>query len=522
MRRGRRRRAAGSHPGDHRSRTVSAPAASPAAESSRPARAPGSSAVWTAFVVAVMVAFAVLTAVTVVQRHQDYRTYRNDMGNMVQVVDNTAHGRILQMTSGDGRQISRLASHVDPILALFALPWLVWPDPAMLLVAQAVLVALAAWPVFLLGRRALGDTAAAALCAAAALLYPPLQFAALDEFHPVTLVIPLLLFAFVFLEEDRRWLAVPFLVLAALCKEEIPLVIALMGLYFALRKRTLWPLLITVAAGLYFLLAVGVVIPHFNGGSSSHFLGRYSGGEESMRSLATGLLTHPWRAVTTLLAPSGLAYLVKLLWPFGFTSLASPLTFLISLPELLINLLSGKSQQHSIAYHYVAAEAPFVIAAMVLGLRRISGWLAEVSRKTRRGGPRRLARVLAGAVVAVALVATLTAGPLSGARPGWGLALTPEHRAVVSEALGKVPPDASVSADNALAAQLSERERITTFPVIGGVEYVVLDSQGRYGPWRAKALKKLRADPAYELVFLREGVLVFRRVGGASAPASGG
>ncbi len=77
------------------------------------------------------------------------------------------------------------------------------------------------------------------------LLYPPLQFAALDEFHPVTLAIPLLLFAFVFLEEDRRWLAVPFLVLAALCKEEIPLVIAVMGLYFALRKRALWPLLVT-------------------------------------------------------------------------------------------------------------------------------------------------------------------------------------------------------------------------------------------------------------------------------------
>jgi uncharacterized membrane protein len=368
----------------------------------------------------------------------------------------------------------------------------------------------------------LGDSAAAALCAAAALLYPPLQFAALDEFHPVTLVIPLLLFAFVFLEEDRRWLAVPFLVLAALCKEEIPLVIALMGLYFALRKRTLWPLLITVAAGLYFLLAVGVVIPHFNAGSSSHFLNRYSGGEESMRSLATGLLAHPWRVVTTLLAPSGLAYLVKLLWPFGFTSLASPLTFLISLPELLINLLSSKPQQQSIAYHYVAAEAPFVIAAMVLGLGRLSGWFGRGSGKTRKRGPHRISRLLAGAVVAVALVATLTAGPLSGARPGWGLALTPAHRAVVAEALGKVPADASVSADNALAAQLSERQRITTFPLIGGAEYVVLDSQRRYGAWRARALKRLRADPDYELVFEREGVLVFKRVSRERGTDSGG
>ena len=54
------------------------------------------------------------------------------------------------------------------------------------------------------------------------------------------------------------------------------------------------------------------------------------------------------------------------------------------------------------------------------------------------------------------------------------------------------------------------------------VEYVVLDSQGRYGAQRARALQKLRADPAYELIFSRDGVLVFKRVGGASARTSGG
>ena len=336
----------------------------------------GRTAAWPLVVLIAMIAFTLLAGVTVVQRHHDYRTYRNDLGNMVQVVSNTAQGRFLEMTGSDGRQINRLAAHVDPILALFALPWLVWPDPAVLLVLQAALVALSAWAVYRLGLRVLGDPAAAALCAVAALLYPPLQFAVLDEFHPVTLAIPLLLFAFTFLEEDRRWLAIPFLILAALCKEDIPLVIALMGVYFALRKRAAWPLIITLGAGLYFLLAVGVVIPHFNEGASSEFLHRYGGGE-SMRDLVITLLTHPWRVGTTLLAPSGLTYLVKLLWPFGFTSLVSPLTFLISLPELLINLLSSKPQQQSIAYHYVAGEAPFVIAAMVLGLRRIGNWLAR-------------------------------------------------------------------------------------------------------------------------------------------------
>lgn len=471
----------------------------------------GGAAPWTLAVLAAMLLFAVLAAATVVQRHHDYRTYRNDMGNMVQVVDNTAHGRILRMTANNGDQINRLASHMDPILALFALPWLLWPDPAMLLIVQAALVAIAAWPVYRLALLALGDQAAAVLCAVAVLLYPPLQFAALDEFHPVTLAIPFLLFAFLYLEEDRPWLAAPFLILAAICKEEIPLLIAVMGVYFALRKCKPWPLLVTVAAALYFLFAVGVVIPHFNTSASNEFLDRYECGEHSMRGLAARILTHPWQVVTTLLAPQGLTYLVKLLWPLGFTSLASPLTFLISLPELLINLLSSKPQQQSIAYHYVAGEAPFVIAAMVLGLRRISGWLGH-SDRARRVGPHRIRRLLAAVVAVVALWATFTAGPISGARPGWGRVLTPEHRAVVAEALALLPDDASVSADNALGAQLSERVKIDIFPVVDGDRFVILDSQGRYGARRLRALARLRANPRYELVFVREGVLVFKRV----------
>jgi len=485
------------------------------AEATRPATSAG----WTVAVLAAIALFAVLASVTVVQRHRDFRTYRNDLGNMVQVVDNTAHGRFLEMTGNDGRQINRLAAHVDPILALFALPWLVWPDPAVLLILQAVLVALSAWAVYRLGLRALGDPAAATLCAIAALLYPPLQFAVLDEFHPVTLAIPFLLFAFVFLEGDRRVLALPHLLLAALCKEAIPLVIALMGLYFALRKRKRWPLLITLGAGVYFLLAVGVVIPHFNAGASSQFLGRYEGGGDSMRSLAADLFAHPLRAARTVLAPAGLAYLAKLLWPFGFTSLASPLTFLISLPELLLNLLSSKPQQQSIAYHYVAGEAPFVIAAMVLGLRRLSAWLAQAWSEARRGGPHRLGRILATGVVAVTLLATLTIGPLSGARPGWGRVISPEHRAVIVEAFALVPDGASVSADNALGAQLSERVKVDIFPVVDGDQYVVVDTR-RFGQRRQNALARLRANPRYELVFEREGVLVFRRLSERGPPAS--
>ena len=464
---------------------------------------------WALVVLAATLVFVVWTSALSVQRQNDYRTYRNDLGNMVQTVYLTAHGHLLEMTSSEGLQISRLGSHVDPILALFALPWLVWPSASMLLIAQAAIVGLAAWPAYRLGLRVLGDPAAAALCAVALLLYPPLQFAVLDEFHPVTLAVPFLLFAFVALEEDHRWRALPFLVLAALCKEDIPLIIAVLGAYFALRKRALWPLLISAGALAYFAVAAGVVIPHYSHAASA-FLARYASGESSMSALAWNLLAHPWRAVTCLLDPSGLRYLGDLLWPFAFTSLISPLTALVSLPELLINCLSSKAQQHSVAYHYVAAEVPFLFAATVLGVARVGRWAGRRGWAAAHEAPR--LRLLASVVVVVALVATLTVGPLSGARRGWGLVRSPEHRALLNRAVAMVPAGVSVSADSALGAHLSARPRIYIFPVLRNAQYVLLDSEGRYGAQRTRALSRLRRDSDYRVLFAQDGVMLFERV----------
>src|SRR5437868_9350463 len=90
-----------------------------------------------------------------VQRQHAFETGRFDLGNMVQAVWSTAHGRPLQVTNLAGDQVSRLGSHVDPILAAFAPLWLAWPSPDVLFVAQAVAVALGALPVFWLARRRL-------------------------------------------------------------------------------------------------------------------------------------------------------------------------------------------------------------------------------------------------------------------------------------------------------------------------------------------------------------------------------
>ena len=88
-----------------------------------------------------MVAYAAGFAALSALRHLSFATGRFDLGNMVQAVWATAHGRFLEATLGTGEQASRFASHVDPILAIFAPATLVAPTPEVLIVAQAIVLA---------------------------------------------------------------------------------------------------------------------------------------------------------------------------------------------------------------------------------------------------------------------------------------------------------------------------------------------------------------------------------------------
>ncbi|HEY9458755.1 MAG TPA: DUF2079 domain-containing protein, partial [Gaiella sp.] len=81
-------------------------------------------------------------------RHRSFETGRFDLGNMVQAVWSTAHGHPLRVTTLTGEQAFRLGAHIDPVLMLFAPLWWLWPSPDLLLVAQAVAIALGALPVY--------------------------------------------------------------------------------------------------------------------------------------------------------------------------------------------------------------------------------------------------------------------------------------------------------------------------------------------------------------------------------------
>ena len=445
-----------------------------------------------------------------VLRHRAFNTGRYDLGNMVQTVWNTAHGHFLQMTSGDGRQISRLAAHFDPILAAFAPLWWIWPSPEMLLVVQAVLVSLGALPVFWLANKHLRSERAALGFALVYLLYPATQWLTLNEFHPVALATPFLLFAFWYLDEDRLVPFAIFAVLAMTTKEEIGFVVAGMGIWYAIRRRTRTGTIVAVAGVLVSALAIAVVIPHYNAGADSAFYGRYDAIGGSAGGIAKTAVTHPWRILEQAFQGRDVHYLFHLLLPLGFLFLLSPVVLIAALPELALNVLSATSTQTSIHFHYTAGTIAPLVAATVLGA-------ALLARRFPAG------RVAALAVL-VALLASWKIGgiPLWGAVPGgedyqrndWRVTA---HDHIAAQAVSLVPKEAVVSSTNVLGAHLSDRRRVLSLPKLADATWVVADETrssyaDRSAPLpAAAALVRLRQSPDWRLVFSRDGVLVFHK-----------
>jgi uncharacterized membrane protein len=444
-----------------------------------------------------------------------FRLARFDLGNMVQAVWSTAHGRPLETTHLSGEQASRLAGHADPILALFAPLFVLWPSPLVLAGVQIAACALGALPVFWLARRHLASEKAAALLALAYLAYPWLGWTALDAMHPVTLAIPLFLYAIWFLDSDRLWAFAVCALLIAATGELMGLPLAALGLWYWLaRGRRRSGLLIAAAGFAWTLLAVKVIVPSFHG-ADSPFYGYYATVGGSPEGVVRTLFTDPGTIASALFGGADLAYLILLGVPLAGFFVLAPGLAAVALPQLLANGLSDSPATSGPQHQYVAAVIPFLIAATVLGIARLP----------------RARRVLGAMIVLVGSGAlTLYAGPLPGTPADvnlWYQDHVPrKHVAALEAAVALVPDDAALSATNKAGSHLSARRYFYSVPLVKRAEWIVLDT---HDPWvveRAEDLtlgphpelirafrRRIERSPAWAKVFEQDGVLVFRRAG---------
>jgi uncharacterized membrane protein len=461
----------------------------------------GEAAVAMRVVYAGVAAYAVLFAFGAVLHYSIFEMARFDLGNMVQAIWNTLHGHVLETTTQGGHQHSRLGFHVDPFLVLFA-P-LIWipASPALLLVLQAVAVASGALPVFWLARKHLDSPRAGAMFAFAYLLYPATQFNAYtigDGFHPVTFALPLILYAVWFLDEDRLVAFSVVALLAFTTKEELPLAVGCLGIWYAVRRGHRLFGFSVFAAGLAVTLFNFLwVIPHFAPNGVNPFAGRYTAVGGTPHGIVHKLFTDPGAFVHAVASGHKAAYVLLLLAPFLGLWLLEPLLLLGAVPDLAINLLSSNPNQTTVQFQYTAGIVAFVVAASIFGAARL---------KSRRRLD--LPLWVLAAVMAVAIYSPIYLGASDVRALGSPLVAAKQH------AVGLIPDGVPVAASNKLDGHLSERRYIYTFPSVRRARWIVFDTKDNSyidAKGYKRAIRRYEANRAWRTVYSSHGVTVLRK-----------
>lgn len=464
---------------------------------------------WPLAIGAAMVAWWIALMVVVRGDYLGFRLAKFDLGNMVQAVWSTAHGRPLEITTATGEQTVRIAGHVDPILVLLAPLWLVAPTPLLLPAVQIAAVAAGAFPVFWLARRHLGSEKLGGLMALVYLAYPWLAWNALDHFHPVTLAIPLLLFALWFLDRDRLWAFAVCAVLAALCGELVGVTIAALGVWYAVARARRAGWVIAALGAAWTFTALYVVVPLVSGGESV-FYGYYETVGGSPLGVVRTAVTEPGTIVSALTDGNDLRYFVALALPLAGLLVLSPGLAAVALPQLAANSLSDSTIMTAPSHHYSSVAIPFLVGATVLGIARL--------RAERRAFATKLVLVTC---VGLSIVFGAWPGAPGGVRL-WHTDVPPAKVEALRDAVALVPQSAPVTATNRVASHLSARRYIYTIPTVGRAEWIVADASDTWIPWIVAGkeqpkllesfLRDVRASEAWETVLAREGVYVFRKV----------
>ena len=299
-----------------------------------------------------------------ISRHQAFLSEYYDMGIMDQTVYNTSKGRILQMTDPAGFQsINRLVIHGDVILALLAPLYWIYSGPETLIILQVLIVALGSIFVYLLTKEILGSNKIGLLLAFLYLMYPPLQWSVIFDFHAVTLSTTFLLALFYFWKKEKYLFSAIFFLLTIFSKEQVAVTITLMAIYFILSKRGDRRFNFAVfGLSIFWLLAVFFwLIPYFRQGQ--HFaLVRYKYIGASLSSIMI--------IIQKLFSTNSLDYFWLILSPLSLLPIFSPV-ILLALPDLVINLLSSNTNMQSVIYHYTAVNTPILFLSLIYSLQFI-------------------------------------------------------------------------------------------------------------------------------------------------------
>ena len=466
-----------------------------------------------------------------------------DLGIFTEYVKQAAHLHAPAVAIR-GTGFNLLGDHFQPIVALIAPFFRLFPTPVTLLLAQALLTAISVIPVCRAARELLGTWPSRGIGLAYGLSWGLQQMIDFD-FHEIAFAVPLLAFSLSALVRRRLRPAVLWALPLVFVKEDQGFTIAAIGLLMAgmglaqLRKmrngvgpgeslsRTLDDPSAWILAGVFLAvwglawsaLAIEVIIPHFN--PTHHYPYWGNGGVIAPGGpMSLGAVGHQFAVAGT--EKLWTVYLILL--PVAFLALRSPVA-LIAVPSLALRFVSTNNYFWGDGWHYNATVMPIVFLAAIDGMARFRAaserraTVAGTGRRARRRLPAPGEAVARYAAIVMVVIAGWTAFrfPLDGLWNSQTYAITP-HVSAEDAAMAKVPDGVTVESTLTMLAPLAARDEtywIGTSPN-PAPQYIVFDNDDSGWAPASNVLQfveQRHTGYEYARIFLDNNVYVFRRIG---------
>jgi uncharacterized membrane protein len=462
---------------------------------------------------ALIISYTLVFSWQAVLQYSSFHTLAWDLGIYNQAMWTTTHeGKLFYYTCElyyvpNG---SFFGIHFSPILFLLVPIYALVTGPQTLLVAQSLILALGALPLYLLSKTKINRSVGIVL-AACYLLYAPLQGVNGYDFHAQAFFPFLMLFSLYFLEKENWAGYFIFILLSLMVMEQVSYLVLFLGFYLLwtfkgrilstfknrkLHDKTVLVPFVTIALALIWFFVAQGVIHSLNPSPPSELKAGQNfvvlGVDEPMN-IPLYILQNPGKAVNALSYDffQKFLYVIFIFGPLAFLPFLSPAILVASLPWLGLALLSNYSPYYRLGFQYAALIVPFVFASAVFAMHKLLDGSILSGKTVRR---------VASLVLVCSILFSVAFSPISPLiqgnypSPAYSIPDVSDHTRLLDQIIDLIPQNESIITQDNIFPHVSDRSNA----------YVVMPQiQGETDLWKRAASFILGLNTSFVLVDLK-------------------
>ncbi|HID06308.1 MAG TPA: DUF2079 domain-containing protein, partial [Armatimonadetes bacterium] len=219
-----------------------------------------------------------------------------------------------------------LAVHMALVLLPISVVYKLFPSPVTLITIQVLAVWFSVLGLWRLSQVRLRDSLIASLLSIGFALYPPMYFQARNDFHTDVFTMLAIIWLWVGIVEDKRWLFWSCLIGALSARESAAVPLLVLGMMLLLRRdERRFGAIILMASGIWFVLCNGLLLPWLRAGRPHVAMPRaYGYLGESLGKILISAVMNPSQVARYLISTDTWLTAIQLLAPMLFLPLLCP------------------------------------------------------------------------------------------------------------------------------------------------------------------------------------------------------